>query len=61
MVLAAIIIFWRLPTQLARYRLLLIGAILLPAFMTWQSLTGFDQRLLDRCAGEVSGVNDTII
>ncbi len=47
-VLAAIIVFWRLPTRLTRYRLLLIGSILLPAFMTWQWLTGFDQRPLDR-------------
>jgi alginate O-acetyltransferase complex protein AlgI len=47
-VLAAIVIFWRLPTYLARYRLLLIGSILLSGFMTWQWLTGFDQRPLDR-------------
>jgi alginate O-acetyltransferase complex protein AlgI len=46
--LAAIVIFWRLPTRLARYRLLLIAAVLLSAFMTWQWLTGFDQRPLDR-------------
>jgi alginate O-acetyltransferase complex protein AlgI len=47
-VLAAIVIFWRLPTHLTRYRLLLIGSILLSGFMTWQWLTGFDQRPLDR-------------
>jgi alginate O-acetyltransferase complex protein AlgI len=47
-VLAATVIFWRLPTHLARYRLLLIGSILLPGFMTWQWLTEFDQRPLDR-------------
>jgi alginate O-acetyltransferase complex protein AlgI len=46
--LAAIVIFWRLPTRLARYRYLLIAAVLLSAFMTWQWLTGFDQRPLDR-------------
>jgi alginate O-acetyltransferase complex protein AlgI len=46
--LAAIVIFWRLPTRLARYRYLLIAAVLLPLFMTWQWLTGFDQRPLDR-------------
>ena len=50
-ILAAIVIFWRLPTRLARYRWLLLAAVLLPAFMTWQWLTGFDQRPLDRiCA-----------
>jgi len=44
----AIVVFWRLPTPLARYRLLLIGSLVLPACMTWQWLTGFDQRPLDR-------------
>ena len=53
-VLAAIVIFWRLPTSLTRYRLLLIGSILLPAFMTWQSLTGFDQRPLDRISAALA-------
>jgi alginate O-acetyltransferase complex protein AlgI len=47
-VLAALVIFWRLPARLPRYRLLLIGSVLLSGFMTWQSLSGFDQRPLDR-------------
>jgi alginate O-acetyltransferase complex protein AlgI len=47
-ILAAIVIFWRLPTRLARYRLLLIAAVLLSAYMTAQWLTGFDQPPLDR-------------
>ncbi len=48
LVLVAIVVFWRLPTRFSRYRLLLIGTVALPVFMTWQSLTGFDQRPLDR-------------
>jgi alginate O-acetyltransferase complex protein AlgI len=48
LVLVAIVIFWRLSARLARYRLLLIGSIGLPLFMTWQWLTGFDERPLDR-------------
>ncbi len=48
LVAAAILVFWRLPTRLARYRLLLIGSIALPAGLTWLWLTGFDQRPLDR-------------
>ena len=48
LVLAAIVIFWRLPTRLLRYRFLLAGTVLLSGFMTWQWLTGFDQRSLER-------------
>jgi alginate O-acetyltransferase complex protein AlgI len=54
LVLAAIVIFWRLPARLARYRLLLIGSIALPVFMTWQSLAGFDQRPLDRIGAAIT-------
>ena len=53
-VLAAIVSFWRLPTRLSRYRLLLIGSVLLSGFMTWQWLTRFDQRPLDRISATLA-------
>ena len=53
-VLAAIVVFWRLRARQSRYRLLLIGSVLLPGFMTWQWLTGFDQRPLDRIITSVA-------
>ncbi len=53
-VLAAMVMFWRLPTYLARYRLLLIGSILLSGYLTWQWLTGSDQRPLDRIAAALA-------
>lgn len=53
-VLAAIVIFWRLPSRLARYRLLLIGSVLLSGYLTAQWLTGFDQRPLDRISAALA-------
>lgn len=47
-VLAAIIAYWRLPAAAARRTLLLISALVLSGFMTWQFLPGVDQRPLDR-------------
>ena len=47
-VLAAIIAYWRSPTAAARRTLLLISALVLSGFMTWQFLPGFDHRPLNR-------------
>ncbi len=47
-VLAAIGVFWRLPTATARRTLLLISTLVLSGFMIWQLIPGLDQQPLDR-------------
>lgn len=58
-VLAAIIIFWRLPAPRLRYRFLFAGTVLLSGLMTWQALTGLAARPADRLvvAGALSVAN----